>query len=103
MSKLNVEIPDFLRKRGITSVEDNIPNHHRVEAPTVGFMVLFGGTILERVKKNAESTCSESNVEPTVKNEPDNQPTQQELQELQELMAEREKSRKPDTPGNNQD
>jgi hypothetical protein len=47
MGKLDVEIPEFLRKRGIREVSDNVPDGYQVKAPVGRFGVLFGQEVFD--------------------------------------------------------
>ncbi len=52
---VKVEIPDFLTKRGITKLTDNIPEGHQVRAPAKLFATLFKEEIVEACTKPASA------------------------------------------------
>ncbi len=90
MTKLDIEIPDFLKKRGITSVEDNIPEKHTMVPPSSEFMILFGDELINHVKVKSPNTGSGSIDESPVKDEPAEQAHQK---KLREFMEEQERKR----------
>ena len=47
MAKLDVQIPQFLRKHGIRTVSDNVPDGYQVKAPVGRFGVLFGQEVFD--------------------------------------------------------
>lgn len=51
---VKIEIPDFLTKRGITKITDNIPEGHQLRAPAITFFTLFREDIIKACTRPAK-------------------------------------------------
>lgn len=47
------EVPEFMRQRGIDSIEDNVEPGYQVRSPSLAFVTLFRDALIERVTDKA--------------------------------------------------
>jgi len=58
MSDLDVPIPDFLAKKGITKVSDNVPDGHEVRLPAGRIFLFFGERLMDQLQEKQRANAA---------------------------------------------